>query len=410
MIFTQSLGYMKIVFTIIILCLFSPVFGDKNDGIDWNEEQEKGEPIKIIKQLPSTPVRNQYNTGTCWSYCTISFLESELLRMGKGEFDLSEMFIVHQNYLRKARKYVRMHGKINFAPGGEANDVVDVIDMHGIVPEEIYSGLKVDSEKHIHSEMDKVLQEYVDAIITNPNKKLSNVWEEGFRKVLESYLGEIPNTFEYQGKTYSSDSFKDQLGIDPNDYVMLTSFSHVPFYQSVILEIPDNWSWDESYNVPLDELAQIVDSAIYNGYSVSWAADISEDGFSFDNGLAIAPKILYGSRSERGEEKWSKKTDDEKDEILFDMKKPVQEIKVTQAKRQEAFDNYSTTDDHGMHILGVARDKENRSFYYVKNSWGIDNPYNGYVYVSEAYFRYKTISIMLHKEAIPKEIAAKLKL
>ncbi|GAH83742.1 unnamed protein product, partial [marine sediment metagenome] len=223
-----------------------------------------------------------------------------------------------------------MHGKINFAPGGEANDVVDVIADHGIVPEEIYSGLKVDPEKHIHGEMDKVLQEYVDAIVSNPDKKLSTVWEDGFQNVINSYLGEIPGSFEYKGENYTAATFTEQLGINPDDYVMITSFSHQPFYSSFILEIPDNWSWKESYNVPLHELTQIVDSAIYNEYSVVWAADISEEGFNFKHGLALAPRLLYESHSDRELVKWSKKTDEEKEEVIFNMKKPVQEIKVTQ--------------------------------------------------------------------------------
>lgn len=401
---------MRTILVLVVLSLFTSVFGVGDDIADSNSEKDTGEQIKIIKQLQSTPVKDQFKTGTCWSFSAISLLESELLRMDMGEFDLSEMFIVYQTYIRKARKYVRMHGKNNFMSGGEANDVMDVIDLFGIVPENIYSGLKVDSEKHIHREMDKVLLEYVKAIITNPNGKLSNVWEDGFRKVLESYLGEIPDTYKYQGQKYTAKSFKKHLGINSSDYVMITSFSHVPFYSSVILEVPDNWSWEESYNVPLDELAQIVDSAINNGYSVGWSVDISEDGFSFKKGMAVAPEILYTSYSEKEEENWIDKTDDEKDEIIFNMKNPAREIIVDQRNRQEAFDNYETTDDHGMHIVGIAQDKDGGKFYYVKNSWGIDNPYNGYLYVSESYFKYKTISIMLHKEAIPDDIAAKLNL
>ncbi len=394
----------------LLLSFITSAFTENTDDVNNSGEQEKGDQIKIVKTLPSTPVKDQYKTGTCWSFCTISLLESELLRMGQGEFDLSEMFIVHQNYLRKANRYVRMHGKNNFSAGGEANDVIDVINLKGIVPEDIYSGLKVDSEKHIHLEMDKVLEEYVDVIITNPNKKLSEVWEDGFRKVLESYLGDIPEEFDYHGNNYNPMSFKEYLGINLDDYIMVTSFSHVPFYQSVVLEVPDNWSWKESYNVPLDEFSQIVDSALYNGYSVAMATDNSELGFNFKKGMALAPTILYGPQSKREEEKWSSKTDDEKKEIIFNMKNPVEELIVTQANRQEAFDNYSTTDDHGMHIVGIARDKSDKKYYYVKNSWGTDNPYEGYLFVSDAYFKYKTISIMLHKDAIPDEIATKLNL
>jgi bleomycin hydrolase len=393
-----------------VLSFITPVFGENTDDINSSVEEDIGNQIKIIKMLPTTPVKDQYKTGTCWSFCTISLLESELLRLGQGEFDLSEMFVVYQNYLRKANRYVRMHGKNNFSAGGEANDVVDAISLKGIVPEDIYSGLKVDSEKHIHFEMDKVLEEYVDAVITNPNKKLSEVWEDGFRKVLESYLGDIPEEFDYQGNRYSPMSFKEYLGINLDHYIMVTSFSHVPFYQPVVLEIPDNWSWKESYNIPLDEFSVLLDSALFNGYSVAWAADNSEYGFSFKKGMAVAPAILYGSHSRREEEKWSSKSDEEKKEIIFNMKDPVEEIEITQSNRQEAFDNYSTTDDHGMHIVGIAKDTHDKKFYYVKNSWGTDNPFDGYLFVSDAYFKYKTISIMLHRDAIPEEIAKKLNL
>ncbi|MGD2035830.1 MAG: C1 family peptidase [Bacteroidales bacterium] len=403
-------GNIKVLLIFLILSLTGNLIAGGSDDITLSGETEAKEQITIIRQLPVTPVRDQYKTSTCWSFSTISLLESELLRTGRGEYDLSEMFIVHQNYIRKAKKYVRMHGKINFAPGGESNDVVDIIASYGIVPEDIYSGLKVDSEKHIHSEMDKVLEEYVDAVVTNPDNKLSDVWEDGFKKVLDSYLGEMPESFNYKGENYTPSSFYDQLGIDPDDYIMITSFIHVPFYQPFILEIPDNWSWEESYNVPLDELTQIMDSALYSGYSVAWAADVSEEGFNFKKGFAVVPKIIYGSYSEREMEKWSEKTTEEKEEIMFNMKKPVKELEVTPENRQKAFDNYSTTDDHGMHIVGIARDKNARKFYYVKNSWGIDNPFNGYLFVSDAYFRYKTISVMLHKEAIPMNIAKKLNL
>ncbi len=257
------------------------------------ENKVTGDKIRILNNIQATPVRNQYKTSTCWSFSGLSLLESELLRTGKGEFDLSEMYIVRYNYERKASRYVRMHGKTNFAPGGEANDVTDVIDNFGIVPENVYTGLKVNTEIHVHSEMDKILLKYVDALVDEPEKELSPVWKEGFNKVLDSYLGEIPENFVYNGASYTPFSFAEYLEIDPSDYVMITSFSYRPYYESIILEIPDNWSWASSYNVPLDVLGEIVDSAIINGYSVAWAADVSEDGFSFKKGLSLAPKVLY---------------------------------------------------------------------------------------------------------------------
>ncbi len=402
---------MKVFFLLfcIILSSFSISAGDK-DIETFIENKSTGEKVRILTEIPATPVRNQFKTSTCWSFSALSLLESELLRMGKGEYDLSEMFIVRYNYERKASRYIRMHGKTNFAPGGEANDVTDVIDYFGIVPEEVYTGLKVNTELHVHGEMDRVLCKYVDAIVANPDKELSTVWKEGFDKVLDSYLGEMPENFEYNGTSYTPFSFAESLEINPSDYVMITSFMYQPYYESIILEIPDNWSWAKSYNVPLDVLEEIVDSAIYEGYSVAWATDISEEGYSFKNGLAIVPKVVYAPTSEKERNKWMKKPESERDDIIFNMNNPMEEVLVTPELRQEAFDNYSTTDDHGMHIIGLAQDKNGRFYYYVKNSWGEDNPYHGYIFVSKSYFQYKTISIMLNKAALPEHVIHDLSL
>lgn len=402
---------MKLIFPIICLILASfCISAGDNDFETYVENSSTGEKIRIINTIPSTSVKNQNKTSTCWSFSTISLLESELLRMGRGEFDLSEMFIVRYDYELKASRYIRMHGKTNFAPGGEANDVTDVIDHFGIVPEEVYTGLKVNDEFHVHGEMDKVLEKYVDAIVSNPDKELSPVWKEGFDKVLDSYLGELPENFEYNGISYTPISFAEYLGIDPSQYIMITSFTHLPFYEAVTLEIPDNWSWAKSYNVPLDVLEEIVDTALNRGFSVAWAADISEEGFSFKNGMALAPKILYAPASEKEKNKWLKIPESERNDILFNMNKPVEEVTVTPEMRQEAFDNYATTDDHGMHITGLAQDKNGRYYYYIKNSWGDDNPYQGYLFVSKPYFRYKTISIMLNKAALPEHVINDLSL
>lgn len=390
----------------IVICL--SVVAENEEPLSNKEELASGERIHIIKSIPTTPVRDQYKTSTCWSFSGISLLETELIRMGKGEIDLSEMYIVRQNYERKADKYVRMHGKINFTPGGEVNDVTDVIADFGILPESVYSGLKVDEENHTHLEMDKVLEEYVNTLIQNPNNELSPVWLNGIRNVLDSYLGELPESFVYEGVEYSPKSFAKYLGLELDNYVMITSFIHQPYYESIILEVPDNWSWGKSYNIPLEELVQVVDSAIYRNYSVAWAVDNSEPGFSFEHGLAIVPEIVYAPRSERIAKKWENKSKEEKETMMFRNRKPVKELIVTAENRQLAFDNYSTTDDHGMHIVGIAEDKEGKTYYYVKNSWGDDNPYDGFLYVSQAYFKYKTISIMVHKDALPEAIALKL--
>jgi bleomycin hydrolase len=373
-------------------------------------ENSASESIHIIKSIPTTPVKDQYKSGTCWSFSGISLLETELIRTGKGEYDLSEMFVVHYNYERKAERYVRMHGKSYFTAGGETNDVTDVIREFGIVPDSVYSGLKTNSDKHNHSEMDRVLEKYISSTVSASGKELNSVWEEGYDKVLDSYLGEVPKNFTYTGKEYTSVSFAKSLDLDLNNYVMITSFTQYPYYKPVILEIPDNWSWAESYNVPLDAFESIVDTAIMKGYSIAWAADISEEGFSFEKGFALAPYILYAPDSMREANKWRKKTDSEKKEYIFNLEEPVEELKITPELRENAFENYSTTDDHGMQILGLASDKNGRQFYFVKNSWGSDNPYNGYLFVSMPYFQYKSISIMLNKEALTAELRAKLNL
>ncbi|MBN1952254.1 MAG: aminopeptidase [Bacteroidales bacterium] len=399
----------KLIFLFLLCISYPGLAGNDNDQITPGDG-ETSTKIVFVKKIPATEIKDQYRTSTCWSFSGISMLESELMRLDKGEYNLSEMYIVRQNYEKKAERYVRMHGKANFAPGGEVNDVTDVFSEFGIVPEEIYTGLKPDQENHKHEEMDRLLNNYVETLVSESTKELSPVWKEGFSKVLDSYLGEVPMEFDFNGITYSPKSFASDLGIEPENYIMITSFMHEPYYKPVILEIPDNWSWAESYNVPLDMMDEIVDSAIMKGYSVCWAADVSEEGFNFKEGFALAPEIAYSEDSRKESRKWNKKTESEKKEEIFSLSNPVKELEVSPEIRQNAFDNRSTTDDHGMHIVGIARDRNDRYFYYVKNSWGIDNPYNGYLFVSKPYFRFKTISIMVNKEAIPAPILKKLDL
>lgn len=347
------------------------------------------------KVLKATSVKDQGRSGTCWCFSVMSMLESELLRTDKGDYDLSEMYIVRNAYDQKAERYIRMHGNMEFAGGGELNDVVDMIRTYGIVPKTAYTGLKPNEDKINHNEMDKVLKSYVDALIKPKEQILSNVWFQGFNKLLDTYLGETPAKFTYDGQEYTPQTFVQKLGINPDDYVLFTSFTHHPFYQKFILEIPDNWSWGEYYNVPIDEMVAIMDNALNNNYTLGWAADISEKGFSFKNGLAIVPNF---------DEKKASSGDWEKA-----LQHPCVEKTITQAARQEQFDNFSTTDDHGMHVIGMAKDTQGKKFYLVKNSWGTGNIYNGYLYVSEAYVKYKTISILVNKNAIPKEIRNKFK-
>jgi bleomycin hydrolase len=375
-----------------------------------DEEQESNAyTFEIIKENPATPVKNQYRSGTCWSFSGLSFIESELLRMGKGEYDLSDMFVVRNTYEEKAKRYVRFQGKINFGGGGAFHDVTYVMKEFGIVPESVYKGKLMGEENHIHGEMDAVTEAYVDAVIKNRNKKLSPAWFNGFQGIMDAYMGDYPETFEYEGRDYTPQSFADMLGINPDDYIEIGSYTHHPFYEKFIIEIPDNWLLDEIYNVPLDEMMEIIDNSIENGYTVAWGSDVSEKGFSWKNGVAIIPDEELHDLSGTEKERWEKLTDKEKSKALYSFEEPVKEKTITQELRQIEFDNYLSTDDHGMHITGMAKDQDGNIFYKVKNSWGAeDHIYDGYFFASKAFVELKTIDIMVHKDAVPDHIRAKL--
>lgn len=375
------------------------------------ENINNGYQFKIIKDLPATSVKNQSLTSTCWSFSVISMIESELLSMGKDTFDLSEMFVVRHIYEEKAEKYIRMHGKINFAGGGFFHDVIHVLDSFGMVPDEIYPGLKYGETIHDHSEMDELLQEYVDKIINEDDEDLNPLWKEGFEDLLDSCLGELPAKFQYRGHDYTPAEFVAKLNFNPENYVEITSFNHHPFYEQFILEVPDNWAWGTFYNVPLDELLEIIFYSIDKGYTVAWSADVSDKGFSWRNGVAVAPDIKLHNLKESDKQKWNGLTEEEINTRLFSFTGPVPEMTITQDLRQVGFDNYATTDDHGMQITGMAMDKEGNKYFRVKNSWGLyGSPYNGYLYASEPYVRYKTIAIMVNKKGIPDHIKQKLQL
>lgn len=362
--------------------------------------------------LPTTPVEDQYRSGTCWSFSGLSFLQSEMIRMGKPEVNLSEMFIVWHTYAEKATKHVRVHGNLNFSAGGAFHDVTNMIAKYGVVPESVYDGLKYGEEKHVHGEMDRVLREYVDAVVENKNRKLSTAWHDAFTQILDTYLGELPQKFEYEGRTYTPLSFADNyVGLNMDDYVEITSYTHHPFYSRFIIEIPDNWSWDEVYNVPLNEMEEIIDYSLNNGYTLAWAADVSEKGFASGNkGIAVLPAVPETDMTDAEITRWEALPERERENELYKLDQPVPELKVTQEMRQIAFDNFQTTDDHGMHIVGLAKDSSGNTFYKVKNSWGDYNKYNGYFYASKPYVSYKTMCIMVHKDAIPPNIREKLNL
>lgn len=333
-----------------------------------------------------TSIKNQQNTGTCWSFATSSFLESELIRMGKQEeYDISEMYFVRQSYLDKARNYVLRQGKAQFGQGGLAHDVINAFTEAGAVPETAYSGKLPGDYMHDHSELEVALKGYLDVI--TQQKKPSSKWMAGVSGILDAYLGKVPEKFTVKGKEYTPQTYAASLGINPADYVSFTSYTHHPFNQKMVLEIPDNWSNGSFYNVPINDIVTITKNAISKGYSVAWDGDVSEKGFSAGKGIAVLPV-------------------DAKREDIFT--NPSEEIAVTQEMRQSTYEDFSTTDDHLMHVSGTAKDQKGTNYFYVKNSWGEISPYSGYIYMSEPYFRLKVVSIMVHKDAVPADIRKRL--
>lgn len=341
--------------------------------------------FKVDQKVACTEVKSQDRTGTCWSFATASFLESEVIRKGKGEHDLSEMFVVGNIYRDKANNYVLRQGKANFSQGSLSHDLINIAEKYGLVPESVYNGKLDDTEKHDHSEMSAVLKGMLDGVLKQ--KRLSKTWKKAFDAVVNVYLGEAPKSFDYNGKKYTPKSFAKSLDINPDDYITLTSYTHHPFYETFVLEIPDNYSNGSYHNVPMNEMQSVVDHAIQKGYSIVWDGDVSEKGFSAKNGIAVLP--LDASR-----------------EDLFI--NPGAEIEVTQLLRQETFESYSTTDDHLMHITGTSKDAQGNKYFLIKNSWGEISAHKGFLHMSEAYFQLKTVGVMVHKDAIPDAIAKKL--
>jgi bleomycin hydrolase len=372
------------------------------------KDKVEGYQFTTLIDLPTTSVKDQHASGTCWCFSGLSFLESELIRMGKGDMDLSEMFLVKKAYHEKAKLYVRYHGKLAFSGGGESNDVMDMIKLYGLAPESAFKGLNYGEENHRHGEMDAVLEAMVNAVIKNRNRKLTPVWIKGIDATLDAYLGEDPTTFTYKDKSYTPKSFQKELGINPDDYVEITSFSHHPFYSKFIMEVPDNWAQGQVYNLPLDEFMSTLNYALENGYSALWGSDVSEKGFSSRNGVAIIPEVDTKNMSGAEIAKWEKMSQRDKNKKLYDFSRPGKEKVITQEVRQEGFDNYQSQDDHGMHITGTAKDQNGTLYFKVKNSWGDYNKYDGYFYASESFVKAKTMTYMIHKDALPKEIAKKL--
>ena len=364
-------------------------------------KQDKPE-FTVVKQAPVTSVKNQYRSGTCWCYSALSFVESEIIRQKGIEVDLSEMFVVNHAYFDRAVKYIRLDGKLGFSAGSSFGDVFEVIKAYGIVPQDVYSGMNYGTELPVQGELDAVLEGFVKALVTNPNRKLPPAWKPAFQGILDAYLGEIPATFKAEEKAFNPLTYRDYLGINTDDYINLTSFTHHPFYEPFIIEVCDNWRWGSAYNLPIEELMEVMYNAVENGYTIAWGADVSEKGFT-RSGIATVPdfenKVTAGSDQER----WVGKSETGKEESA-----PAEEKVITQEMRQLAYDNKETTDDHGMHIYGLAKDQNGNPYFIVKNSWGKAGDYEGIWYASDAYVRYKTLNIVVHKDALPKSIKKKL--
>lgn len=363
-----------------------------------------------VTLVPTTSVKDQNRSGTCWCFAGTSYFEDEIRRLKGDSLDISEMFTVRKCYEDKADRYIRLYGQCNFSPGGSVMDVPYVWSRYGAVPEEVYSGLNYGEPKHDHSELDAAISAYLKAVVNKPGKKLTKAWRQGLQGILDAYFGPVPETFEYNGKTYTPKSYAESLGLAMNDYVPVTSFTHHPFYETFAVEVPDNWLWAQYYNVPLDELKEIIDNSVANGMSLVWAADVSEPGFQWTKGVALMPKAKDDNLEGTELARWVKLSDKDRAAERYQFDGPTEEIVVTQELRQEMFDNQETTDDHGMEIVGTAVDQNGNHYYKVKNSWDTNQVYDGFFYVSEPYVLAKTVNILVHRDAIPKNIAKKLNL
>ncbi|MBO8448240.1 MAG: aminopeptidase [Bacteroidetes bacterium] len=385
----------------LLLTVVSGFAQEKKDSTKKSSEYE----FTVIKENPITSIKDQYRSGTCWCFSALSFLESEIMKeKGIDSLDLSEMFVVSRSYHDRGIKYVRLDGHLNFGAGSSFGDVLHVVKDYGIVPQEAMPGLNYGTEKPEHSEMDAALKGYVDAIVENPNRTLTTAWVNGLDGILSAYLGEIPSTFEVDGVEYTPETYRDYLGINPDDYVSLTSFTHHPFYSPFIIEVCDNWRWDASYNLPLDELMEVMYNAISEGYTIAWGSDVSEMGFS-RTGVATVPDVDRKPGAGSDQERWIGKSED-KEAAPSDGSQ--EEKVITQEMRQDGYDRKTTTDDHGMQIYGIAQDQDGNKFFMVKNSWGDAGKYKGVWYVSDAFVRYKTMNIVVNRNAIPKDIRKKL--
>ena len=363
-----------------------------------------------VKEIPVTSMKNQNRSGTCWCFSALSFLESEVIKAKnlKAEAypDFSEMFVVRHSYHDRALKFVRLNGYLNMAAGSGFGDVLEVIRDYGLMPQSAYSGMNYGYDLPVQGELDAVLKGYVQAVVKNPNRKLTPVWPKGFDGILDAYLGELPETFVENDVTYTAGSYRDAMGINPDDYVNISSYTHHPFYSQFAIEVEDNWRWGLCYNLPLDEFMAIIDNAVENGYTVLWGGDVSEPGFTRD-GLAVLLDTEAKATTGSDQERWVGKAED-KPAAAAEKKELPKELNVTQEIRQQMFDEKTSTDDHGMHLYGTAKDQNGTKYYLIKNSWGVTGAYKGTWYMSENFVKGKTLNFVVNKKALPKDIAKKL--
>ncbi len=376
------------------------------------EEKASNKPLfTVVKEMPITSVKNQNRSGTCWAYSTLSFFESEILKATGKSYDLAEMFIANKDYLERAEVTVRMHGDSQFSQGGSAGDVLLIIKNHGVVPETAMAlpGTMTGDSLANFNEFFDVMSPYVNAVAKSQAKTISTQWKKGLQGIIDSYLGTAPESFEYEGATYTPKSFAASLGVDWNDYVSITSYTHHPFYTSFAVEVQDNWRWDHSYNVPMDEMMRIIDNALDKGYTIAWGGDVSDDGFT-RQGLGILYDLKASGESLKGSDqaKWLGLKPGERKNILEELGVNVPEAIPSQEQRQKDFDNWTLTDDHGMHIYGLAKDQNGREYYMVKNSWGETGEYKGIWYMTKNYIAARTMDFLVNKNAIPKDIRKKL--
>ena len=401
----MTLHMKKVIFTLALAAFAAASLGAQAPKVKPADYQ-----FTTVKEIPVTSMKNQNRSGTCWCFSALSFLESEVIKAKnlKAEAypDFSEMFVVRHSYHDRAVKFVRLNGYLNMAAGSGFGDVLEVIRDYGLMPQSAYSGMNYGYDLPVQGELDAVLKGYVQAVVKNPNRKLTPVWPKGFDGILDAYLGELPETFVENGVTYTAESYRDAMGINPDDYVNISSYTHHPFYSQFAIEVEDNWRWGLCYNLPLDEFMAIIDNAVENGYTVLWGGDVSEPGFTRD-GLAVLLDTEAKATTGSDQERWVGKAED-KPAAAAEKKELPKELQVTQEIRQRMYDEKTSTDDHGMHLYGTAKDQNGTKYYLIKNSWGVTGAYDGTWYMSENFVKGKTLNFVVNKKALPKDIAKKL--